>query len=672
MEMFEDLSANAAKAYVSLANKYRPQTFEEVVGQESVSKTLVNAIKSGRIAHAYLFYGPRGCGKTTTARLLAKALNCTGNGNDKPTASPCGQCPQCREIAASSDMDVLELDAASNTQVDKVREVIIDTVALACGRDRYKVFILDEVHMLSDSSFNALLKTIEEPPAHVVFILATTELNKVPVTISSRCQTFRFKPLTEEEITNHLLDLAGAENIELEDDAAKAIAKSANGALRDALTIFDRAIAFSDGKVSGNMVREMLGALPQEVIKDCAEALINKDGQKLHSVFEKVRSEGFDALGLLKDLKNAFGEIFYLSLNSGKEPFYGAKDILKQCTPGYIAALTRKISKLNDEIKFSDTPALSAEVGLFTIMQSSIDIDNLISRLEILENSCGGQSNPLEEKKSLNKVADVLSGQEKEVSLPESAPEINTLKTQVSVKKSFDEIKKEIFNTPAPAMPESAKVLRQEHQDSANIDNQEPLLPEKTVADFSSALEVWPSFKQELNDHYPFLYEGIMSAAASFPSKTEWEFTFKERDSFFKDTLQRRMSDLEKAALKICGQKIKFTFKVIKNKIISSASAKKQTADKAEVPYAVKHKDEAAAEKVIRDEQSNINTADSKSAEQSYTKQDIISSEEPFVQGDFSSFAENKEDKEPIAERLKGLGPKTREVLDIFDGDIVD
>ena len=143
--MFEDSSSPAQKAYVSLANKYRPQTFEEVVGQESVSKTLMNAIKSGRIAHAYLFYGPRGCGKTTTARLLAKALNCTGGGNNKPTASPCGKCPQCLEIAASSDMDVLELDAASNTQVERVREAIIDTVALASGRDRYKVLILDVI-----------------------------------------------------------------------------------------------------------------------------------------------------------------------------------------------------------------------------------------------------------------------------------------------------------------------------------------------------------------------------------------------------------------------------------------------------------------------------------------------------------------------------------------------
>ena len=181
--------------YVSLANKYRPQKFEDMVGQENISKTLQNALKLGRIAHAYLFYGPRGCGKTTTARILAKALNCTGHGNDKPTAEPCGECPQCREIAQSADLDVLELDAASNTQVEKVREAIIDTVALASSRDRFKVFILDEVHMLSTSSFNALLKTIEEPPAHVVFILATTEKHKVPATIVSRCQTFRFRPI---------------------------------------------------------------------------------------------------------------------------------------------------------------------------------------------------------------------------------------------------------------------------------------------------------------------------------------------------------------------------------------------------------------------------------------------------------------------------------------------
>lgn len=646
MEMFEDSSAPAQKAYVSLANKYRPQTFEEVVGQESVSKTLMNAIKSGRIAHAYLFYGPRGCGKTTTARLLAKALNCTGGGNDKPTASPCGKCPQCLEIASSSDMDVLELDAASNTQVERVREAIIDTVALASGRDRYKVFILDEVHMLSTSSFNALLKTIEEPPAHVVFILATTELHKVPLTISSRCQTFRFKPITEEEITSHLLDLAGAENIDLEEAAAAVIAKSAGGALRDALTIFDRAISFSNGKVDKALVSQMLGILPQELVKDSVEAVIRKDGARLHGVFEKVKNEGFDSLSLLKDLKNAFGEIFYLSLNSGKEPYPGAKEILAECTPGHIAALTRKISKLTDEVKFSDTPALAAEVGLFTIMQNSVDIDGLISRLEALENSSFTPSNaPSAEKKSLNK---------------QPVPTEPVQSAAKPVVKSFEEIKKEMFKADAPAMPEAAKVLRAGAKSEVFAPAEVP--PVKTVSEaqekqeqknevpannisFSSAMEVWPLFKQELDKNYPFLYEGILSASASFPAKDEWEFTFKPKDDFFKDTLQRRIADLEKAALKVCGQRIKFSFKVAGGAAKGDFSSYKTPSPK---PFA-------------RTAATSANSASKAAAP-------VISAEEPFAKGDFSAYVQSESIP---SEEAKDAGPKTQEILDIFDGHIV-
>lgn len=650
MEMFEDSSSPAQKAYVSLANKYRPQTFEEVVGQESVSKTLMNAIKSGRIAHAYLFYGPRGCGKTTTARLLAKALNCTGGGNNKPTASPCGKCPQCLEIAASSDMDVLELDAASNTQVERVREAIIDTVALASGRDRYKVFILDEVHMLSTSSFNALLKTIEEPPAHVVFILATTELHKVPLTISSRCQTFRFKPITEEEITSHLLDLAGAENIDLEEEAAAVIAKSAGGALRDALTIFDRAISFSNGKVDKALVSQMLGILPQELVKDSVEAVIRKDGARLHGVFEKVKNEGFDSLSLLKDLKNAFGEIFYLSLNSGKEPYPGAKEILAECTPGHIAALTRKISKLTDEVKFSDTPALAAEVGLFTIMQNSIDIDGLISRLEALEHSSvSSLSVPSAEKKSLN-------NQPVRTEAVQSAPK--------PAVKSFEEIKKEMFKADAPAMPEAAKILRPaaKTETAAPSFSASPFAaspcaeqkvqertaePQANNISFSSAMAVWPSFKQELDKNYPFLYEGVLSASVSFPAKDEWEFTFKPKDGFFKDTLQRRIADLEKAALKVCGQRIKFNFKIAGG--VPKEDAFSSTRTPATSAFAPKYSSPRPA------------AAPDKS-------KPAISSEESFVQGDFSAYAQNDA---PSAEGTKDAGPKTLEILDIFDGHIV-
>ncbi len=665
MEMFEETSSPASGTYVSLANKYRPQTFEEVVGQESVSKTLMNAIKSGRIAHAYLFYGPRGCGKTTTARLLAKALNCTGNGNNGPTASPCGKCPQCLEIASSSDMDVLELDAASNTQVERVREAIIDTVALASGRDRYKVFILDEVHMLSTSSFNALLKTIEEPPAHVVFILATTELHKVPLTISSRCQTFRFKPITEEEITSHLMDLAEAENINLEESAAKIIAKNAGGALRDALTIFDRAISFSDGKVDRELVSQMLGVLPQELIKTSVEAIIRKDGMALHGVFNRIKEEGFDSLSLLKDLKNAFGEIFYLSLNSGKEPYPGAKDILAECSTGHISALTRKISKLVDEVKFSDTQALAAEVGLFTIMQNSIDIDSLISRLEALENGTFPGTS-FSEKKTLNRVnlsqetapqAEV-EAEETQISLPPSA---ETPKISSSKPEGYEDIKRAMFNnSTAPAMPETAKVLKQQTAviAPAKKEPQSVAVSSKTTVNFSSALEVWPSFKEELDKNFPFLYQAVLSAAASFPSKDEWVFTFKDKDSFFKDTLQRRMRDLESAALNVCGQKIKFTLKIAAgskenwnvNSYLSSqkTSPAQQSEPVSAKPATIVNKPEAVLNKPT---------------------EEIITSEEPFVQADFSAYAGSGA---IITEAAKDAGPKTQELLDIFDAQIVE
>lgn len=638
MAMTEETLSSGQSGYISLANKYRPQSFEEVVGQESVSTTLKNAIKSGRIAHAYLFYGPRGCGKTTTARILAKALNCTGAGNDKATASPCGKCPQCLEIASSSDMDVLELDAASNTQVEKVREAIIDTVALAAGRDRYKVFILDEVHMLSSSSFNALLKTIEEPPAHVVFILATTELHKVPLTISSRCQTFRFKPITEEEISSHLMDLAGAENIELDEEAAAIIAKSAGGALRDALTIFDRAIAFSGGKVNKELVSQMLGILPQDLVKDCVEAIINKDAARLHGVFEKVRTEGFDSLSLLKDVKNAFGEIFYLSLNSGKEPYPGAKEILKQTTPTHIAALTRKISKLTDEVKFSDTPALAAEVGLFTVMQNSIDIDSLIARLEAVEQgAAGGES----EKKSLN-----------DISSPSYEEPLNKAK-------SFDEIKKEIFNSDAPAMPKAAEVLRKPIPSQEKANSYDALNEAKAKAedknldnskanplDFSSPLEVWPAFKDDLEQNYPLICEAVKAAQVSFPKKDEWELTFKERESYLKDIVQGRMGDLEESALRVCGVKIKFRLAVSAKKNYSFLTESAPEPEKKKIP--------------------SVKPVEAKPAAKADDGGDIISSEEAFVDGDYGGR------QEPAALSEQAVSPKVNEILDIFDGQIIN
>ena len=543
---------DALSSYISLANKYRPQRFEDMVGQESISKTLQNAIKSGRIAHAYLFYGPRGCGKTTTARILAKALNCTGHGEDKPSAEPCGQCPQCLEIAQSADIDVLELDAASNTQVEKVREAIIDTVALAATRDRFKVFILDEVHMLSDSSFNALLKTIEEPPAHVIFILATTEKHKVPATIVSRCQTFRFRPLTLEEITAHLLDLSGAENIDLTPTAAKVIAKNAGGAMRDALTLLDRAIAFCGAHIDEKSVSDMLGLTPEELIKQALSALIKKDNAALHQVFQTLQTEGFDANSFLKDLKNVLGEAFYFVLGQGEEPFEEANQILTGVNPGFLAQLSRKINKICEEVKFSDNPFISAEVGLFTVMDSCLDIENLVRRLEALERgetlppSASSASGPVGTDKPI--VRSATRPRPQKTSFAETAPVAKSAATAKTVQP---------VQTVTPE-PQTASL-------QTEISNQK--LWEKMLRHFEKS---------------PFVYDVMLNCSVAF-NQNEWTLSFAPEKAFYQIPAQSKLSELEKAALELSSRQVKIRLVTDTPSVAAPVNAAKKVAPRAEI-----------------------------------------------------------------------------------------
>ncbi|MGH9821507.1 MAG: DNA polymerase III subunit gamma/tau, partial [Pyrinomonadaceae bacterium] len=249
-------------SYQVIARKWRPQTFEEVTGQETVTRTLRNALEHDRLHHAYLFSGARGVGKTTTARLLAKALNC--HKTDKPNLFPCSSidpnaCPSCIEISESRSMDVLEIDAASHTGIDAVRDTILEGININPARDRYKVFIIDEVHQLSKPAFNALLKTLEEPPPNVVFIMATTELHKVPETISSRCQEFQFRTIPLPKIFDRLKLIADAENVAIDEDALREIARSGEGSMRDAQSNFDQVISFSGEKITVADVSNALG-----------------------------------------------------------------------------------------------------------------------------------------------------------------------------------------------------------------------------------------------------------------------------------------------------------------------------------------------------------------------------------------------------------------------------
>ena len=288
--------------YRVLARKYRPSTFSDLIGQEALVRTLSNAINSGRIAQSYILTGIRGVGKTTSARIIAKALNCTGvDGKGSMTTNPCGVCENCRAISEDRHVDVQEIDAASNTQVDNIRE-IIQSARYNPVSARFKIYIIDEVHMLSKSAFNALLKLLEEPPERVKFIFATTEIRKVPLTILSRCQRFDLRRVSSLEIANFFKKISEKEEIEISDEALQIIAKSADGSVRDGLSLLDQAIAHSGGKIDSNMVRSMLGLADRSVLFSLFESLMEGDTLSALKLFNEQHLSGADPLSILNDL----------------------------------------------------------------------------------------------------------------------------------------------------------------------------------------------------------------------------------------------------------------------------------------------------------------------------------------------------------------------------------
>ena len=276
-------------SYQVLARKYRPQKFSEVIGQEHVTRTLKNALEQGRTAHGYIFSGHRGIGKTTVARILAMALNCRSS--DKPVAEPCGVCESCTEIRAGNSVDVIEIDAATNRGIDEIRELREGT-RYRPARDRFKIYILDEAHQITDAAFNALLKTLEEPPGHVVFMLATTQPEDIPQTIRSRCQHFSFRAVGFEEILNQLKDLSGRENIEADEDALALLAEAGDGSMRDALSILDQAIASSTGRLTADQVRNLVGAAPSGVLEEVMQAVAQGSSETVLRLVDRLISEG--------------------------------------------------------------------------------------------------------------------------------------------------------------------------------------------------------------------------------------------------------------------------------------------------------------------------------------------------------------------------------------------
>ena len=316
----------AASPYRVLARKYRPQSFAELIGQDAMVQTLGNAIAQNRIAHAFLMTGVRGVGKTSTARLVAKALNCIGpDGQGGPTIDPCGVCEPCRAIAEGRHIDVIEMDAASHTGVDDVRE-IIEAVRYAAVSARFKIYIIDEVHMLSKSAFNALLKTLEEPPEHVKFLFATTEVNKVPVTVLSRCQRFDLRRIPAEKLAEHFARVAEAEGVAVEAEALAVVARAAEGSARDGLSILDQAIAHGHGRVTAEQVRAMLGLADRGRTRQLLVTLLSGDAAAVLEQLDAAHALGVDPSALLRGLMESIHAVTRAKAGAGGDVLASAEE----------------------------------------------------------------------------------------------------------------------------------------------------------------------------------------------------------------------------------------------------------------------------------------------------------------------------------------------------------
>lgn len=520
--------------YKALYRRFRPQIFSDVIGQDPITRTLKNQIRASNISHAYLFCGTRGTGKTSTARIFARAINCL-NPQD---FDPCNKCEICQGILSESNIDIVEIDGASNRGVENIRE-LRETVKYPPSRGRYKVYIIDEVHMLTMEAFNALLKTLEEPPKHIVFILATTDPQKLPATILSRCQRFDFKAITTRDIEKRLGEICGKMGIEAEGEALKIIAVNAEGALRDALSVLEQTISFSDGKLTEKDVIDVLGIVNYEIIFNMVEAVAKKDSSQAISLVQKVVSQGKDIQQLIKDLIYYFRNLMMLNLNIDLEELLSISgEILKkldlQSKKFNTETITQAIYVLSDleaKAKYTGQPRILLEIALINLCQDG-------------------------ERESINELARRLDRLEEIIELPQAKEDT---KGDLVTKKSMDEEDPLIIIGKRAQEDQSIKIEKSKGDRPETVEK--PL--EDKTQDFSIIRDKWQEIKDFIRNDRKASVEAILKEGKLETIKGNiLIISFKDGFGFHRETLDREKNKEYIASVieKITGQKISPSF----------------------------------------------------------------------------------------------------------------
>ncbi|MBS4036359.1 MAG: DNA polymerase III subunit gamma/tau [Ignavibacterium sp.] len=532
--------------YQVTARKWRPQKFDEVVGQEHITSTLKNALKSGRIAHAFLFTGPRGVGKTTTARILAKSLNCE-NSKD---FEPCNKCSMCKSISNSQTMDIIEIDGASNRGIDEIR-TLRESVKYAPTQGKYKVYIIDEVHMLTKESFNAFLKTLEEPPAHTIFIFATTDIHKVPLTIISRCQRFDFRRIQIDVIKAQLSMIAKEEEIYIDDKTLTTISKKADGALRDAESYFDQVVTFCGNKIDFKTVSKMLNLIDEELYFNLSDAVLNKNFKAVFETTYVLYKNGWDFIDFLDGLGEHFRNILSVIVTN-KTSLIESADVFRKRYAEYIDTFSKGdlirllnyVNKTQQEIRYSQNQRLKIEIALTHLigMERTQTISEIINDIDSISVSKNNNYNVSEPHKKTSR----------SIEIPDESSDL----------------------------PSNKKSVKNETIKSATIDN-ELVIPVSVPENFNDVVSTWQNLVESVQQERALLLGGLMNSLQLIDFDGQ-NLTLSTSSEEVQTDLILHRDYIDKKIYQIFGKKLGIRFgeiKTQKNEEKSKKTKKKKEID---------------------------------------------------------------------------------------------